>query len=135
MRPHFIVPGFVDIHVHGAAGHDFMDGDDAAFEAACRWHARGGTTSLLATTCVAPMKQLYTVLRKVGQWQEKSSADLCNGARVLGAHVEGPFFNMQMRGCHLPEYIKNPSDRLQAFGEAIHEHIGIFVYRRRGWIA
>jgi N-acetylglucosamine-6-phosphate deacetylase len=65
----------------------------------------------------------------------ESSAGLCNGARVLGAHVEGPFFNMQMRGCHLPEYIKNPSDRLQAFGEAIHEHIGIFVYRRRGWIA
>jgi N-acetylglucosamine-6-phosphate deacetylase len=110
VRPQFIAAGFVDIHVHGAAGHDFMDGDDAAFEGVCQWHARGGTTSLLATTCAAPLEQLYAVLKRVRQWQAKSSADLCNGARVLGAHVEGPFFNMQMRGCHLPEYIKNPSE-------------------------
>jgi N-acetylglucosamine-6-phosphate deacetylase len=109
VRPHFVAAGFIDIHVHGAAGHDFMDGDDAAFEAISRWHAQGGTTSLLATTCAAPLEQLYAVLDKTREWQSKSAKNLPAGARVLGAHVEGPFFNMQMRGCHLPEYIKNPS--------------------------
>jgi N-acetylglucosamine-6-phosphate deacetylase len=109
VRPHFIAAGFVDIHVHGAAGHDFMDGDDTAFEATCSWHARGGTTSLLATTCAAPLEQICSVLRKTREWQSKQSHDLGDRSRVLGAHVEGPFFNMQMRGCHLPEYVRNPA--------------------------
>lgn len=109
VRPHFVAAGFVDIHVHGAAGHDFMDDDDAAFEAACSWHARGGTTSLLATTCAAPIEQICSVLQKTREWQTKPRNELGSTSRILGAHVEGPFFNMQMRGCHLPEYIRNPS--------------------------
>jgi N-acetylglucosamine-6-phosphate deacetylase len=118
VRPHFVAAGFVDIHVHGAAGHDFMDGDEAAFDAACSWHARGGTTSLLATTCAAPTEQICSVLQKTRAWQTKPRHDLHGTARVLGAHVEGPFFNMQMRGCHLPEYIRNPSaEEVAAFLE------------------
>src|SRR5688572_18805425 len=49
----YLVPGFVDLHVHGGAGHDFMDGTDQAFRAICHAHARHGTTSLLPTTTVA----------------------------------------------------------------------------------
>src|SRR5437660_541221 len=46
----YLAPGFIDLHVHGGAGHDFMDGTETAFRAACRAHARHGTTSLLPTT-------------------------------------------------------------------------------------
>src|SRR6516162_8945948 len=53
----YLVPGFVDIHVHGGAGADFMDGNADAFRTVCRAHARHGTTSLLATTTVARHEQ------------------------------------------------------------------------------
>src|SRR5438132_9541617 len=49
----YLAPGFIDIHVHGGAGHDFMDGTPDAFRAVCQAHARHGTTSLLPTTTVA----------------------------------------------------------------------------------
>ncbi len=106
VRPHFVAAGFIDLHVHGAAGRDFMDCDDDAFDAICRWHAERGTTALLATTCAAPLVQIHEALDRVREWQGRAN----HGARVLGAHTEGPFFNLQMRGCHLPEYVKNPTD-------------------------
>src|SRR4051812_38681412 len=48
----YLAPGFVDLHVHGGAGHDFMDGTDEAFRGVCQAHARHGTTALLPTTTV-----------------------------------------------------------------------------------
>src|SRR5262245_7402106 len=49
----YLTPGFVDLHVHGGAGHDFMDGTEEAFRAVCAAHLRHGTTSLTPTTTVA----------------------------------------------------------------------------------
>src|SRR5262249_15796052 len=50
----YLAPGFVDLHVHGGDGHDFMDGTTEAFRAICRAHLRHGTTSLLPTSTLAP---------------------------------------------------------------------------------
>ncbi|HZT83302.1 MAG TPA: amidohydrolase family protein, partial [Gemmataceae bacterium] len=57
LRGGYLVPGYIDLHVHGGAGADFMDGSEDAFRTACRAHARHGTTSLLPTTTVARHEQ------------------------------------------------------------------------------
>jgi N-acetylglucosamine-6-phosphate deacetylase len=84
-----VLPGFVDLHVHGGGGHDIMEGGDAAAQVA-RLHARHGTTSLLATTMTAPIGDLETAfagLRPVCAGRPR------NAARVLGVHLEGPYIN------------------------------------------
>ena len=100
----FISPGFIDIHIHGGAGSDFMDATRADFETVCRYHAGGGTTSLLATTATAPLSEILAALRAVREVQDNPVA----GARVLGAHIEGPYLSMAKRGCHLKEFVRNP---------------------------
>src|SRR5437764_13300147 len=77
----YLVPGFVDLHVHGGAGADFMDGTAAAFRTVCQAHARHGTTSLLPTTTVARHEQHLAFLDVCGRLQRSDTG----GARVLGA--------------------------------------------------
>ena len=84
-----LLPGFIDLHVHGGGGHDTMGAGDAALHIA-RTHARHGTTALLATTMTAPLGEIETALRAL--------APLCHArpagtARVLGVHLEGPYIN------------------------------------------
>lgn len=84
-----ILPGFIDLHVHGGGGRDVMEGADAA-RVMARTHARHGTTSLLATTMTAPMKEIAGVFGSV-----RTVMDARRGgeARILGIHLEGPFLN------------------------------------------
>ncbi|SEL51776.1 N-acetylglucosamine-6-phosphate deacetylase [Roseateles sp. YR242] len=84
-----VLPGFIDLHVHGGGGHDTMEGGDAVSEMA-RLHARFGTTSLLATTMTAPMEEIRAAMVAL--------SDACHQrttgrARVLGVHLEGPYIN------------------------------------------
>ncbi len=84
-----ILPGFVDLHVHGGGGRDTMEGGDA-LEQIARLHAQHGTTSMLATTMTAAPDDIETALRAIGA---ASVARAPNAARVLGAHLEGPYIN------------------------------------------
>ncbi|MDE2427280.1 MAG: N-acetylglucosamine-6-phosphate deacetylase [Burkholderiales bacterium] len=86
---YYILPGFVDLHVHGAGGKDTMEAGDAV-EVIARKHARYGTTSMLATTMTAPLADLEAALQaiKPSVLQRSSGA-----ARVLGVHLEGPYIN------------------------------------------
>jgi N-acetylglucosamine-6-phosphate deacetylase len=84
-----VLPGFIDLHVHGGGGHDVMDGGDAASRVAAL-HARHGTTSLLATTMTAPTSELVQAFRALAPHREARAAA---GARILGVHLEGPFIN------------------------------------------
>ncbi len=97
-----LLPGFVDLHVHGGAGHDVMDGalgqPDAAAEVA-RCHARHGTTALLATTMTAPMDEIRAALQAVAPHVRQRPA---GGARVLGVHLEGPYINPGRLGAQPP---------------------------------
>lgn len=93
-----LLPGFIDLHVHGAGGRDVMEGGDAALQVARR-HAQHGTTALLATTMTAPLEDLRSSLPPVGE--------LCRGgapgaARVLGVHLEGPYINAGKLGAQPP---------------------------------
>jgi N-acetylglucosamine-6-phosphate deacetylase len=93
-----IFPGFIDLHVHGAAGRDIMEGGDAALQVA-RKHAEHGTTALLATTMTAPVEDLRSSLAPVG---ELCRAGAPGAARVLGMHLEGPYINAGKLGAQPP---------------------------------
>ncbi len=101
----YLAPGFVDLHVHGGAGADFMDGTEDAFRAVCRAHARHGTTALLPTTTVARHDQHLTFLDLC----RRVKAERRDGeARVLGGHFYGPYFAAEARGCHPAGSVRPP---------------------------
>ena len=84
-----ILPGFIDLHVHGGGGRDVMEGGDAAARIAQR-HAAHGTTALLATTMTAPMADLEAAFEGV---RSVCAAQARGTARILGVHLEGPYIN------------------------------------------
>jgi N-acetylglucosamine-6-phosphate deacetylase len=84
-----VLPGFIDLHVHGGGGHDVMAGGEAVAHIA-RTHARHGTTALLATTMTAPRQEIENALRGVGPLCDRRPED---GATVLGVHLEGPYLS------------------------------------------
>ncbi len=103
----YLSPGFIDLHVHGALGHDAMDASTAAFRAIRDFHASGGTTSLLLTTTTAPIDRLAEVLGAVRDSRSSISA-------IVGVHVEGPFISKAKCGAQRAEFIQDPSpDRVQ----------------------
>ena len=96
-----LLPGFIDLHVHGGGGHDIMEGGDA-LRRVSELHARHGTTSLLATTMTAPMSDLdaaFAAMHAVGL--NRSAA----GARVLGVHLEGPYISQEKLGAQ-PDFTR-----------------------------
>jgi N-acetylglucosamine-6-phosphate deacetylase len=100
----YLVPGYVDLHVHGGAGADFMDGTAEAFGTVCRAHGRHGTTSLLPTTTVARHEQHLAFLDVCRRLKREGSG----GARILGAHFYGPYFAREARGCHPAGPVRPP---------------------------
>jgi N-acetylglucosamine-6-phosphate deacetylase len=92
----YLAPGFVDLHVHGGDGADFMDGTAEAFRTVCRCHARHGTTSLTPTSTVARIDQYLRFLELCGELY----GDVSGGARIVGSHFYGPYFARPARGCH-----------------------------------
>ena len=100
----FISPGFIDIHVHGGGGHDFMDGTVEAFLGAARIHAIHGTTTMTPTTLTCTDDELRNTFRI---YKEAVKANT-EGASFAGLHLEGPFFSAQMAGAQDPQYLKLP---------------------------
>src|SRR5262249_33620860 len=101
----YLVPGFIDLHVHGGAGADFMDGTADAFRTVCRAHARHGTTSLLPTTTVARHEQHLSFLDVCRRLKHEGTG----GARILGAHFYGPSFALEARGCPPAAPVRPPT--------------------------
>ncbi len=99
-----ILPGFIDVHVHGGGGRDTMEGGDAARQIA-RLHVRHGTTSLLATTMTAPMDEIRAALTALGPVCREREPQ---AARVLGVHLEGPYINPGKLGAQ-PDFAKAAS--------------------------
>ena len=100
----WVSPGFVDMHVHGGGGHDFMDGTVEAFVGVAETHARYGTTSMLPTTLTCSKE---TLLELLDVYREAKRQNV-KGAEFLGLHLEGPYLSMNQRGAQDPRYIRNP---------------------------
>lgn len=101
----YLAPGFIDMHTHGAGGHDFMDGTEEAIKGACMTHLSHGTTSIVPTTLTCLNSELFNffkVYRKVkAEWHE--------GPNLLGIHLEGPFFNAAQAGAQDPKFLQLPT--------------------------
>lgn len=109
----FVLPGFIDVHVHGGAGHDTMDATPAALTAMAHFFARHGVTAFLATTMTAPHDAILAAVAAVGQW----GAAITTGARIIGVHVEGPYISLKFPGAQPAAYIRPPS--LTEFAELV----------------
>lgn len=100
----YISPGFIDIHVHGGGGHDFMDNTLTAFLEIARVHARYGTTAMTPTTLSCGIDDLMETL----SLYEPAHAQNKEGAQFLGMHIEGPYFSRKQRGAQDVRYIRDP---------------------------
>ena len=96
-----VLPGFIDLHVHGGGGRDIMQGGDAGAQVS-ETHARHGTTSMLATTMTAPKEDLVMALTALTTVCKERST---RGARVLGVHLEGPYINDEKLGAQ-PDFVR-----------------------------
>jgi N-acetylglucosamine-6-phosphate deacetylase len=103
-RGKYISPGFIDLHIHGGGGYDFMDNTVEAFVEIARTHARYGTTAMYPTTLTSSKEDMIRSLEVYEEAVKKNT----QGAQLIGIHLEGPYFAMNQRGAQDPKYIRNP---------------------------
>ena len=103
--PGILVPGFIDVHVHGGDGADFMDAHDEGTERILAFHARHGTTALAATTLSASRADLQTAVEGI----RRVAAAAPDGAEIVAVHLEGPYINRDRAGAQDLTSIR-PSD-------------------------
>jgi N-acetylglucosamine-6-phosphate deacetylase len=132
-RDAVLAPGFIDIHVHGGAGHDVMEGTPEALDAIERHLAEHGTTSYFPTTVTAPVDRTLHALEGLADRIERGASgrvshDKIVGASPLGINVEGPFISPKKRGVHSLQDIKEGSVELfDRMWQAARGHIRLMT--------
>ena len=101
----FIVPGYIDIHVHGGGGSDVMDGEYEAIKQVATTHSRFGTTAFLPTTMTMTKDKIIKSLKSIHEARLKGTGT----AEILGIHLEGPYINPEKKGAQKEEDIKKVS--------------------------
>lgn len=101
----YLSPGFIDVHIHGAGGYDTMDGTSEAINNISKVIMEHGVTSFVPTTMTMPIEDINKTLKVIKKVKEDGSL----GANVLGAHLEGPFINLEAVGAQNFKYILKPS--------------------------
>jgi N-acetylglucosamine-6-phosphate deacetylase len=113
------IPGFVDVHIHGAGGHDVMEADELALSTITARLAAFGTTSLLATTVTSSADETCRAVEGISKYISGQHQTNQARAEILGIHFEGPFLSKERRGVHPVEWLQQPSaELLQRFLQA-----------------
>ena len=97
-----LMPGFIDLHIHGSGGYDFMDANEEQLQAIASSLYKEGTTSFLATTLTADLKSLLKVCRTVAKAKKHIPS-------LLGIHLEGPYIALKYKGAQNEKFIAKPS--------------------------
>ncbi|MCI9002537.1 MAG: N-acetylglucosamine-6-phosphate deacetylase [Oscillibacter sp.] len=100
----YIAPGFVDIHVHGGGGTEFMCDTSEEAETVCMTHLRHGTTSIVPTTSSAARQAFLRSMDSIN----RAARQMAHGPEILGIHMEGPYFADNQRGAQDPRHVRNP---------------------------
>lgn len=101
----YVIPGLIDIHIHGAVGADFSDGNQEGLDRMAAFLAKSGVTSFLPTSMTLPYETLSAAFQTA---KNRLDEPLDGCARVLGIHMEGPYFSEKKRGAQNAAYLKNP---------------------------
>ncbi len=124
-RKQICVPGFIDMHVHGAGGHDLMEATPEAFRAVSTTLARYGTTSFFPTTVTASVPKTEKALAAIGKWIDKAPRGV---SQPLGIHMEGPFISHKRLGVHPPQHVLPPTAKqFKQFVSAAGEHLRVMT--------
>ena len=111
-RFEFVLPGFIDVHIHGSGGKDVMDGTPEALAHISRTITQAGTTSYLPTTMTMSEEKICKALENIRNEKTRLEAEgKTEGARILGAHLEGPFISEKFKGAQAAEHIQKPNNR------------------------
>lgn len=120
---YIVVPGFIDEHIHGAAGSDAMDGTKEDLAKIAKALASEGTTAFLATTMTQSPENIISALKAVKDYMEEAPT---NGAEILGVHLEGPFISKDFVGAQPIEYVAAPQvETFKKYQAASGNHIKI----------
>ncbi len=107
-----LLPGFIDVHVHGGAGSEAMDATPDALRSMAQFYAQHGVTSFLATTWTDSRERIQAALETIAT----NIGRQLNGATIIGAHVEGPYINPDRPGAQSPVHVRRaPRDEATAF--------------------
>jgi len=98
-----VVPGGIEMHVHGGGGRDFMEGEEEAFRVAVETHMQHGTTAIFPTLSSSTVPMIE---KAMDTCDHMMAAD--PNSPIMGLHLEGPYFNLQQAGAQIPEWIKPP---------------------------
>lgn len=101
----YIIPGMIDIHVHGAVGYDFMDGDVESYKKIAKYLASEGVTAFLATTMTCPMEEIEAAIDALVLYKKEQPETV---PEMIGIHLEGPFINRSKKGAQPEEAILKP---------------------------
>ncbi|WP_445194277.1 N-acetylglucosamine-6-phosphate deacetylase [Staphylococcus xylosus] len=122
-----VLPGFIDIHMHGGYGEDAMDASFEGLKHLSESLLSEGTTSFLATTMTQSDENIIKALKNIVDYQEKQ--DSLNAASIVGIHLEGPFISEYKVGAQNPAYVQRPSvEKVQQFQEIANNQIKVMTF-------
>src|SRR5699024_7978931 len=124
---HHILPGFIDIHMHGGYGEDAMDASMTGLKHLSESLLSEGTTSYLATTMTQSDENITNALKNIAAYQTQQ--DTLNTAEIVGIHLEGPFISEHKVGAQNPGYVQRPSvEKLKYFQNIANNHIKVITF-------
>ncbi len=119
LRGYKVIPGLIDMHIHGAAGYDTMDANYKALNQISKYLAKNGVTSFVPTTVTSQWDKLKKALKNVDECIKNG----VEGAEIIGSYVEGPYISVEKKGAHPKKFIKsiniNDSKELLSISENI----------------